>query len=262
MAAVDLELEERPRDFVGAVVHVMNVLRAFDADNPKMTLSEVSKQTGLDRAGARRYLLTLAHLGYVVQEGKDFRLSPKVLELGYAFMATMPISDIAQSYLNKITELTGESAAIAILDEDHIVHLARANVNRMFAPIIHVGGRFPALYTSTGRVMVAFKPDAELDAFVKRADLLRNSTWGVTKKTQLRAELMKIRKQGYAIADQEIEEGVRSIAVPILGGDNKVLAALIVLTNVATVPKKKLTDEFLPILLESAKELQTALRHA
>jgi len=262
MASETPEPEDRPRDFVGAVVHVMNVLRAFDAAHPQMTLSEVSKQTGLDRAGARRYLLSLAHLGYVIQEGKVFRLAPKVLELGYAFMSTQPLPDIAQVYLDKVTERTGEASAVAILDEDQIVHLARANSKRMFAPIIHVGGRFPALYTSTGRVMIAFKSDAEIEDLVKNADLERPSSWGVTNKSQLRAELLKIRKQGYAIADQEIEEGARSIAVPILNGEGKVLAALIILTNVATVPKKKLTDEFLPILQETAKELQAALRHA
>jgi IclR family pca regulon transcriptional regulator len=177
-------------------------------------------------------------------------------------MSTMSLPDIAQTYLNQLTERTGEASAIAILDGDHIVHLARANTSRMFAPIIHVGGRFPALYTSTGRVMIAFKSDAEIDSFVKEADLQRPSSWGVTNKTQLRTELQKIRKQGYAVADQEIEEGVRSIAVPILNGEGKVLAALIILTNVATVPKKKLTEEFLPVLLDIAGELQGALRHA
>lgn len=262
MTPVNPEPEQRPRDFVGAVVHVMNVLKAFDAEHPQMTLSEVSKQTGLDRAGARRYLLSLAHLGYVAQEGKVFRLTPKVLELGYAFMATMPLSEIAQSYLNKVCERTGETAAIAILDGDHIVHIARANTNRLFAPVIHVGGRFPALNTSTGRVMVAYKADTELDEFVKKAELNRASPWGVTTKTQLRNELLKIRKQGYAIADQEIEEGVRSIAAPVFNGEGKALAALIVVTNVATVPKKKLVDEFLPVLQATAQEMRGALRHA
>ena len=258
--AVDKEqLAEKPRDFVGAVVHVMNVLRSFDAEHPKMTLSEVSKRTGLDRAGARRYLLSLAHLGYVVQEDKVFRLSPKVLELGYAFMATIPLSKMAQQFLDQITQETGETSAVAILDGQYVVHIARTNSSRMLAPVVTIGRRFPALSTSTGRVLVAFLPPEELKTYLKEMGVTAINEWNKLHNMQLEEELEKIRKRGYATVDQEVEDGVRSIAVPILDASGKPAAAMNILTTVASLPKKKLIDEILPALQQSAAELQRSL---
>jgi IclR family pca regulon transcriptional regulator len=250
---------ERPRDFVGAVVHVMNVLKAFDAEHAQMTLAEVAKRAALDRAGARRYLITLAHLGYVVQDGKLFRLASKVLELGYSYLAQMPLSAIAQPYLDKLTTLTGDTSAVAVLDGDHIVHVAKANTNRMLAPTVTVGRPFKALYTSTGRVLLAFQHEADLSEYVARVEVEHLTEWSMTNRAELAAELRKIRSQSYAIANQEIEAGIRSIAVPIFNGGGKCVAAVSVITMVASASKKRLTDEFLPILRTTASELTAAL---
>jgi len=260
VTANDTRLGPPPRDFVSTVLHVVSVLRAFDVSHQQMTLSDVSKRTGLDRAGARRYLLSLAYLGYVVQEGKLFRLSPKVLELGYAFMSTMPIAYTAQSYLDRLTHLTGQPSAIAILDGSDIIHLARSvPSHRILIPTVTLSRRFPAIGTSTGRVLLAFKDDAEREQFIRNAsfDGLRKRT--ITNKAELSAELRKIPKRGYAIADQDVEEGVRSIAVPIANGSSKVIAALNIITNVSTVPKKQLIEEFLPLMLEASRELRSVL---
>jgi len=250
---------ERPRDFVGAVVHVMNVLKSFDAEHPQMTLAEVAKRADLDRAGARRYLITLTHLGYVVQEGKLFRLGSKVLELGYSYLAQMPVSALAQPYLDKLTALTGDTSVVAVLDGDHIVHVAKASTNRMLAPTATVGRPFKALYTSTGRVLLAFQHEADLDDYVARVEVEHLTQWSITNRAQLAAELRKIRSQGYAIANQEIEEGIRSIAAPIFNGSGKCVAAVSVITMVASVAKKRLTEEFLPPLRATANELGAAL---
>ncbi len=259
MALSSKALVDKPRDFVGAVAHVMSVLKAFNAEHPKMTLSEVSKQTGLDRAGARRYLLSLAHLGYVVQEDKYFRLAPKVLELGYAFMATIPLAEMAQRYLDQITQDTGETSAVAILDGHYVVHIARTNASRMLAPTITLGRRFPALYTSTGRVLVAFQGDAAIADYLRELGPERVQAWNLAHAAKLDDELQKIRRKGYASVDQEVEEGVRSLAVPILDAAGKPQAALNILTAVASVTKKKLLEELLPRLQQAARELQASL---
>lgn len=254
-----LDPSDRPRDFVGAVAHVMNVLRAFDAQHPQMTLAEVAKRADLDRAGARRYLITLAHLGYVVHDGKHFRLGSKVLELGYSYLAQMPLSAIAQSYLDKLTARAGETSVIAILDGDHIVHVAKAGINRMLAPTVTVGRPFTALYTSTGRVMLAFRHEDALQDYLATVEVEHLTQWSMTNREQLAAELARIRKQGYAIANQEIEEGIRSIAVPILNSGGKCIAAVSIITMVASIAKKRLTEEFLPLLRATAAELSAAL---
>ena len=258
MTATAISISKPPRDFVGTVVHVMDVLRSFDADHPQMTLSEVSKRTSLDRAGARRYLLSLTHLGYVIQDGKLFRLSPKVLELGFAFLTGMPIAKIAQTYLDGLMRETAQTCAIAILDGDEIVHIARAMPNRVLAPTVTLGRRFPALSVSTGRVLVAFKAAAEREQYVRDLVIDHVAWRTVTSKARLTAELDTIRRRGYAIADQEFEAGVRAISVPILK-EGIALAALNMLTNVSTVVKKQLTEEFLPLIRQAAVEMQAAL---
>lgn len=249
----------RPRDFVGAVAHVMNVLRAFNAEHPKMTLSEVSKLTGLDRAGARRYLLSLVHLGYITQEDKFFSLAPKVLELGYSFMATIPLSEMAQRFLDHVTGQTGETSALAILDGHNIVHIARTNANRMLAPTVTIGRSFSALSTSTGRVLLAFQDDFAISKYLHDLGPQKVQAWNEAHGQQLDEELRKIRRKGYASVDQEIEEGVRSLAVPVLDPTGKPIAALNILTAVANVSKKKLLEELLPVLQQAADELQRSL---
>jgi IclR family pca regulon transcriptional regulator len=197
---------QRPRDFVGAVAHVMDVLQAFDAESSKMTLSDISKRTGLDRAGARRYLLSLEYLGYIKRNDKIFSLSPKILKLGYSYMATIPLSRIAQEILLEITEKTGETSALAILDGLYVVHISKADSRKRLGLNVTIGRRFPALDTSTGRVFMAFMPSEELQIMVEKLGATTISDWNKQHKVDLGEELEKIRKQGYAIVDQEVEE--------------------------------------------------------
>lgn len=251
--------KDSPRDIVGSVAHGLAVLRSFDREHPQMTLSEVSERTGMTRAGARRYLLTLAHLGYVEQSGRQFRLTPKVLELGYTFFATMPLSEIAQPYLDQITAQTGETSAIAILDDHHIVHLAWARPPRQLAPTVTIGRRFNALYNSTGRVLLALMDESEVEKYLDSAKLVKQTEWSLTNKAKLKEELKLIRKQQYAIVDQESEEGLRSLAVPIFNRQGHAVAAINFITNVATVSRKQLVDDLLPVLLRAAKDISAAV---
>lgn len=248
-----------PRDFVGAVTHVISVLRAFDTQHVEMTLSDVSRRTGLDRSGARRYLLSLAHLGYVVRRKNLFRLSPKVLQLGEAFLSGMPITDFAQPYLDAITQETQQTCAIGILDGEDVVYIARTIPNRVMAPSVPVGSRNPALSVSTGRVLLAFAKLEDREQYIHDMSFEHFVWRQAANKAQLNAELLKIRKAGYAIADQEFEVGVRAIAVPILKVDGTPMAGLCIVTNASTVGKKQLTDKFLPLMRRAASELQIAL---
>lgn len=251
--------KDAPRDIVGSVAHGLSVLRSFDRQHYQMTLSEVSERTGMTRAGARRYLLTLTHLGYVEQNGRQFRLTPKVLELGYAFFSSVPLSEIVQPYLDRITAATGETSAMAILDEYHIVHLAWATTQRQLAPTVTIGRRFNALYNSTGRVLLALKNEAEVEDYLNGCKLVKQTEWSLTNKAKLKEELKLIRKQEYAIVDQESEEGLRSLAVPIVNKQGKPVAAINFITNVATVSQKQLVNDLLPVLQRAAKEISAAI---
>jgi IclR family pca regulon transcriptional regulator len=251
--------EEVPNDFVGSVAHGFSVLSAFDRDHRQMTLSEVAERVDMTRAGARRYLLTLAHLGYVAQEGRQFRLTPKVLELGYAFMSTMSIVDIAQPILERLAAEVGETTAIAILDHREIVHLARATVQRELTPIVTIGRRFGALHNSTGRVLVSYmEPDA-METFVADSELPKKTQWSITNKKKLRDELKKVRAQGYAIVDQESELGLRSIAAPVINRRGQAVAAVNIIASAAVVPLEELESRMLAPLKRATAEIASGI---
>jgi IclR family pca regulon transcriptional regulator len=237
-----------PRDFVGSVRHALAVLSSFDKDNSEMTLSSVSARTGMTRAGARRYLLTLEHLGYLRKDERLFRLTPKVLELGFAFLSTAPLAEITRPYLQQLTRETGEISGLAVLDSDAIVHIAVATVQRTLAPTLTIGRRFNALYASTGRAIAAFLDAAAVEDLLKRCEIAALTAQSLKTKEDIRAELRAVRRQGYAVVDQEVEEGVRSVAVPLLNRAGLPLAAITILTNVATVSRRQLIEDHLPLL--------------
>jgi len=248
-----------PRDYVGSVAHGLAVLRSFDQQHFQMTLSEVSARTGMTRAGARRYLLTLVHLGYIAQTGRQFQLTPKVLELGYAFMSARPLADLAQPYLDKLTEKTGEASAIAILDGHDVVHLAWAPTQRQLAPVITVGRRFNALYNSTGRVLIACDGEKSIDSYLNAIPTAKLTPHSIISKARLRDELRRAREQQYAIVDQESEEGLRSIAVPIFNRSGRPIAAINIITNAAMVSQDDLLSKFLPTLRAAATSVSQAI---
>lgn len=254
-----IEDADLPRDFVGSVAHGMAVLACFDRHHAQMTLSEVSERTAMSRAGARRYLLTLAHLGYIEQNGRLFRLTPKILELGYAFMSTMPLAEIAQPYLDRIARQTDETCAIAILDDFHVVHLASATTRRQLAPTVTIGRRFSALHNSTGRVLLACMDEAAREAFLADVKIDKPTQWSISTAAKLREELDRVRKQGYAIVDQEAEPGLRSAAVPIVNKRGEAIAALNVITNIAAVSAEHLQNDLLPVIQKVGAEISAAI---
>ena len=251
--------EEKPRDVVGSIVHGLSVIKSFDADHPQMTLSQVAERVGMTRAGARRYLLTLAHLGYVQQEDRLFRLSPKVMELGYAYLSSVSLPAIAQPFLESLREETGETIALAVLDDCDVVHIARANSNKLLAPTLTIGRRFPAIYTSTGRVLAAMKSDGEIEQLIRKSSVSPPTHLSLTGERELCETLKTVRRNGYAVVDQETEVGVRTLAVPIFGRSGEAVAAINILTNIAIVKKQFLIRTCLPLLKAAANDIQHSL---
>jgi len=251
---------EKLKPIVGSLAHGLNIIMAFDRANPQMTLSQVAEKTGMDRAGSRRYLLTLAHLGFVEQNGRLFRLTPKVMDLGYAYLSSVPLAENAQYYLDKIRDHTGFPVALGILEGYHIVHVASANTDEFVSPALTIGRIFPIGYASAGRAILAAMEDEAREEILKNLKLEPTSEHGLKSIEDLRAELTRIRGNGYALVDQEMQQGIRSLAVPVFNNKGEVVASFNTFTFSGIVTKEKLLSTALPALREAAREIQRTLR--
>lgn len=253
-----------PREpyFVQSFERGLAVIRAFDAEHPALTLSEVARSCALTRAAARRFLLTLVDLGYVHTDGRLFRLTPRVLELGYSFLAGFTLSDLAQPYLEQLVERVRESSSLCVLDGDDIVYVARVPTRRIMTAAITVGTRFPAYVTSVGRVILAHLPDEEIDARLARADLRAHTARTIVAPQLLKAELRRVRRQGYAIVDQELEEGLRSVAAPVRDRDGEVVAAVNIPVHASRNSPASVRRDLLPHLLATVARIEADLRVA
>lgn len=254
-------LKPGDRDYVGALASGLEVLQAFDADHPRMTLSEVAARTDMDRAKARRFLLTLHALGFVKRTGRQFELTPRVLQLGYAYQASNQYRAVIQQYLEDITAELGESSSLAVLDGDDVVYVVRSAArHRLMAITLSVGTRLPAAYTSMGRVLLAQLPQSELENYIDRIQLERHTLSSITEKNVLREEIDKARNLGYAVVDQELDLGLRSVAVPAYSASGELLGALNISTNAARVDMDTLLNMYLPRLQIVAGQIRQAAR--
>jgi IclR family transcriptional regulator, pca regulon regulatory protein len=239
-------------DFVESLARGLDVLRCFDESHRAMSLAEVASATGLARPTARRLLLTLEELGYVRSVGATFSLTPKVITLGTAYVASLGLWDIARPHLEALVGQTGESSSMAQLDGSDIVYVARVSVPKIIALRVDIGTLFPAPQTSQGKVLLAALSTEELDATLQipsRAGLPRYI--GKTRES-LDEELTRVRARGWAVADEELAPGVRSIAVPVRDGTGAVRAAMNVTVHAAETSSEKLLDEHLPKLIRAA----------
>jgi IclR family pca regulon transcriptional regulator len=218
---------DEPRgDFVQSLARGLAVIRAFDEANPQLTLSEVARSTGLTRAAARRFLHTLVALGYVRTDGRLFALRPRVLELGYAYLSSAGLPEVAQPHMEALSAQLHESCSMSVLDGEEVVYVVRVPTRRIMTVAINVGTRFPAYATSMGRVLLAALPPQRLDSYLTQAKLLPLTPRTVTDPDALRKLLARVRSQHYCIVDQELEVGLRSMAVPVTGPGGAVVAAL------------------------------------
>jgi IclR family pca regulon transcriptional regulator len=249
---------QRSGEYVQSLERGLAVIRAFDAEHPELTLSDVARATGLTRAAARRFLLTLLELGYVRTDGRVFSLRPRVLELGYSYVSSIGLPEVAQPHMEALVAQVHESCSLSVLDGRDIVYVARVPTHRIMAVVITVGTRFPAYATSMGRVLLAgLSPDA-LDEYLAGVELLALTPKTIADETQLRRALKRVVGAGYAMVDQELEVGLRSIAVPVRV-KGQVAAALNVSMHVGQRTADSARREILPLLRDTARVIEDDL---
>lgn len=246
-------------DFVQSLERGLLVIRAFDRERPELTLSEVAAVTGVTRAVARRFLLTLESLGYVRSDGRYFSLTAKVLELGYAYLSSMSLPEVAEPHLEWLVGEVNESSSVSVLDGQDVVYVARVPVSRIMTVAISVGTRFPAYATSLGRVLLAGLPGPELDAYLSTVRFAPLTARTVTSAAVLRGELTRVRAQGWALVNQELEEGLRALAAPIRDRSGTVVAAMNVSAHASRTSLDTMRRDLLPPLLKAAARVEADL---
>ncbi len=250
----------RNGDFVNSLARGLSVISAFSAADPALTLSQVAERTDLARATARRILLTLVELGYMEQNGRTFSLQPKALDLGFAYLSSLQLPDIAEAHMEALVAEVRESSSLSVFDGSDVVYVARVPTTRIMTISLAVGSRLPAYPTSMGRVLLAGISDAELDKYLSTTPLVALTARTVTDPERIRAIVGDVRREGYALVDQELEDGVRSVAAPIVDQKGKVVAALNVSCHASRTDLAKIRHEFLPKVKATAATISQAAR--
>jgi len=246
--------------YIRSLERGLAVINSFSREHPAQTLSQVAAETGLTRATSRRILLTLAKLGYVDQNGRTFSLTPKVLDLGYSFLSSLRVIEVAQPPMERLVDDVHESSSMTVLDGADIVYVARVPTSRIMTISLALGSRLPAYPTSMGRVLLAGLSDAELDAYIETTQFEKLTPYTVTDPNLFRTIIQQVRAQGFALVDQELEVGVRSIAAPIHNARYDVIAALNVSCHASRTDVDRMLDEFKPRLLDTASDIRERVR--
>lgn len=249
-------MNELSGEIVEAFARGLRVIECFGADARRLTLTDVANRTGYSRATARRLLLTLQSLGYAETDGKHFALTPRVLDLGFSYINSLGFADHARPHLEMVTDRLNESCSLAVLDGQQIVYVARsAAPHRIMSVALTVGTRLPANATSMGQVLLAHLPDLRLRDYIANARLEARTRFSIVDRADLRLRLAAVREKGYALVDQELEEGLKSLAVPIFRNDGTVCAALNVSTQSARFSDGRMIRELLPTLQDAARRI-------
>jgi IclR family pca regulon transcriptional regulator len=247
------------RDYVQSLERGLAVIRAFGPEHPSLTLADAAQRAGLTRAAARRFLLTLAKLGYVGTDKKTFWLRPRVLELGYCYLSSQPWWQVAQPILEDAARATQETCNIAILNDGEIVYIGRVVAKRIISTNLSVGSRLPAHLTALGRVLLAGLSDDELKHRLKELTISKLTKFTTVDKRRLVATIGEVRQRGYAIVDQELEIGLLAIAVPVRTPSAEILAALGISVQAGRVSQEHLIKKILPVLQQSAGRITQGL---
>lgn len=249
----------RGGDFVRSLDRGLAVMRAFGPDRERLTLSDVARETGLTRSAARRFLLTLVELGYVRCDGRDFSLRPRVLELGYAYLSGMTVTEVAGPHVEDLVSKVQESCTIGVLDEEDVVCVLRVVARRIMVVAIPVGTRLPAYHTSMGRVLLAGLPPDEFESYLAGMTFEARTSRTVADREHLRSIIEEVRTNGFASVDQELEDGLRTIAVPIRDPDGAVAAGMAIPTHAARESMESLRERILPFLRATARQIEIDL---
>lgn len=237
------------------------MVRSFSAEAPQQTLSEVALRAGLTRAGARRILLTLQTLGYVESDGKWFRLTPRILDLGFAYLSSMPIWNLAEPVVEALVDRVKESCSIAVLDGTEIVYVMRVPTHKIMKISLGIGSRLPAFCTSLGRVLLSGLEDSEIARLLNEVPPPELTRHTVTEPAALLKRIQQVRKQGWCLVDQELEEGLISVAAPLYGANMKMVAAINISGQANRTDARAVQEQLLPPLLETAQTISRLLRH-
>ena len=247
-------------DFMSSLARGLAVVQAFQERKRHLTIAQISHRTEIPRAAVRRCLYTLIKLGYATTDGRTYSLLPKVLTLGHAYLSSSPLAVSAQPYLDRMSEQLHEACNMATLEGDDILYIARsATTQRLISVDLSVGGRLPAYCTSMGRILLAALDDVTLHEYLAHAEFQAKTSRTLHTPEALLECLQQVREQGWCVVDQELEQGLRSIAVPVYDASGQVLAALNVSTHAARVSRTELEQRFLPIMLSSSRDLSAQL---
>lgn len=242
--------------FINSLAGGFDVLMAFDTAHSEMTLSEVAERTKMDRAKARRYLLTLHALGYVHKNNRQFSLSPKILSLGASYLDSSHHKTV-QYYLEQVTEKTGESCSFGVRDGDDIVYIARSTSKiHLMSIMLSIGTRLPLAYTSMGRIILADLPKEQLKNYVKNVALTAYTANSITDRRQFYKMLQEVKERRYVIIDQELDIGLRALAIPVYKSNNELLGSISISINAMRISHDVLIEDFLPILRDCADKIQ------
>lgn len=235
------------------------VIKAFGAERPKLTLAEVSRETGLTRAGARRVLLTLKSLGYVTSDDKYFRLEPRVLELGYSYLASQPWWRLAQTVADRLANELDAPIAAGVIDHDSVTYLAHARPKRFEAFVRSIGTKLPISVSAMGRVLLAAMPDDQLLEKLQTLHILPLTKSTVLDIETLRVAILDVRRRGYSVIDQELEVGLRSLAVPIKGRDGNTIAAIGMSSSDPKLSLHAFIERYLDAMQNASREISQGL---
>lgn len=242
-------------DFMMSLAKGLAVLRCFGEQRQPMTIARASELTGLSRASVRRCLHTLVRLGYAATEGHAYTLQPSAMALGYAYLSSNSLAVTAQPLLERVTHILGESCSLGVLDGDDVWYVARSETSRIMSVALRVGSRLPLYCTSMGRVLLASRSREQQEAYLDRTPLAARTPHGVTERGALLSILEHVREQGFALVDQELEMGLRSVAVPVFDRAGQVLAAMNIGTQAIRATTEQLHDRYLPELHRAALAL-------
>lgn len=261
LPAKALEAYTGDANFMSSLARGLAVLETFTQNTPQMTISQISGKTGLSRAAVRRCLYTLSKLGFVgAEDGQRYSLRPKMLSLSHTYTVSNTLSSAAQPILERLSQKLNESFSVATLDGDEIVYIARTQVHRVMSVDLHIGSRLPAFCTSMGRVLIASQPPDEVERYLARVQLKQYTPRTVNSVDKLKLLLRNVRRNGYAVCDQEYEIGLRSMAVPVYAPSGKVIATVNLSGHAPRMPMMEMQEKFLPYLRAAANELSVFLR--
>jgi len=255
----DFSRFEGDPDFVLSLARGLSVIEAFEGHTEGRTVADVARQTGLSRAAVRRSLLTLQMLAYVESSGSSYRLTARALRLGFSYLSSASLPALAQPILERVTEVVHESSSLSVLEGDEIVYIARSASKRVMSVGLSVGSRLSAYCTSMGRILLSAMTDEQLDQYLDRVEIKALTPKTITDKRVLREILVRVRTDRFAMTDEELELGLRSIAVPVQSRNGRVVAAMNIGVHASRVSAAEMIHRFLPILQENARSLGQVL---